>query len=162
MYREFDFIVDKRGVDLLNWLAAQKSSSRRIVATNGCFDILHAGHIHMLETAKKYGDILVVGINSDEAVKKLKGPQRPINNQQNRYTVLSALRCVNYVSVFDSTNAAQFLDLVAPDYYIKSSDYSLETLDKQELAVLQKHRTSIYFVDMVEGLSTSNIVKALK
>jgi rfaE bifunctional protein nucleotidyltransferase chain/domain len=96
-----------------------------IVATNGCFDILHAGHVQYLQEAKSLGDKLVVGLNSDKSVKKLKGKARPFNNQKNREIVLSALECVDEVIIFDSINCSSFLEQVKPDIYVKGGDYKL-------------------------------------
>lgn len=138
-----------------------KRLDKRVVVTNGCFDILHAGHVAMLEKARSLGDYLIVGINSDESVRKLKGPTRPINNQENRKKVLEALRCVDFVQIFDDTNAARFLKVAKPVIYVKAADYNLDNMNKEERDVLKACHSSVIFVDFVPNLSTTKIVKAL-
>lgn len=134
----------------------------KVVATNGCFDILHAGHIHMLSKARSFGGFLVVGLNSDCSIKLLKGPNRPVNNEQNRKTVLESIRYVDFVNIFYNTRATFFLFAARPHIYVKSADYSLKTMDAAERVVLRSMKTQIKFVDMVHKLSTTNIIKALQ
>lgn len=129
-----------------------------VVATNGCFDILHAGHVKMLQEARKMGRYLVVGLNSDESVRALKGPARPVNSAVNRAIVLDALECVNHVVVFNGTRCPDFLQLARPDVYVKAGDYTLDTLDPGEKAVLDELGTEIKFTDLKPGISTTNIL----
>jgi len=150
--------------ELIEWRAYIDSVYPRanVIATNGCFDILHFGHVYMLQEAKRmYGQFLVVGLNSDESVKKLKGPTRPINNQINRKKVLEALKVVDFVQIFDDTNCSEFIKIARPTVYIKSSDYSLENLNREEYKALQSVNSDIKFIDLVKGLSTTNILSKI-
>lgn len=134
-----------------------KENNVKIAATNGCFDILHVGHVKYLKEAKKCGDVLVVGLNSDVSVKMLKGETRPINPQSDRAQVLAALNCVDYVVIFDEISPIELLKSIKPDVYVKGADYTLETLP--EAKPLLTLGIDIKFVDFVEGKSTSNIIK---
>ena len=129
----------------------------KVVATNGCFDILHTGHLRCLESAKHYGELLIVGINSDAAVRALKGEGRPVNSEEDRAALVLGLRCVDAVCVFPGERATEFLDLCRPDVYVKGGDYDIENLDPGELAALDHHGTEIYFVPTVEGKSTTRV-----
>lgn len=146
---------------LLQFVNVVKLRQQKIVATNGCFDILHIGHIEMLSKARSFGDVLIVGLNSDSSVKRLKGETRPINNQGNRKRVLEALRFVDFVHIFEDITCDCFLECVKPDVYVKAGDYSIETLNAKEKDVLLKHRVEIRFVDFVNGVSSTNILKRL-
>lgn len=137
----------------------QRWSAPKIVATNGCFDILHAGHVRYLEEARALGDRLVVGLNSDRSVAELKGPGRPVNEQHNRAMVLSALRCVDDVCIFDGLRCADFLTAAFPDIYVKGGDYTEETMDKEERAALECAK--IVFVPLIPGCSTTGIIRKL-
>lgn len=134
-----------------------KENNVKIAATNGCFDILHVGHVKYLKEAKKCGDVLVVGLNSDVSVKMLKGETRPINSQSDRAQVLAALNCVDYVVIFDEISPIELLKSIKPDVYVKGADYTLETLP--EAKPLLTLGIDIKFVDLVLGKSTSNIIK---
>lgn len=135
----------------------------KVVATNGCFDILHAGHIKMLEYAKSLGDYLVVGLNADVSIRTLKGPTRPINHQDNRKKVLEALRCVDFVHIFYEERSWMFLSVARPNVFVKSGDYTLENMDQTERKLLEAMKTKIDFsLNMVDGLSTSKTIQALQ
>lgn len=134
-----------------------KENNVKIAATNGCFDILHVGHVKYLKEAKKCGDVLIVGLNSDVSVKMLKGETRPINPQSDRAQVLAALNCVDYVVIFDEISPIELLKSIKPDVYVKGADYTLETLP--EAKPLLTLGIDIKFVDLVLGKSTSNIIK---
>ena len=134
-----------------------KDNNVKIAATNGCFDILHVGHVKYLSEAKKCGDILVVGLNSDASVKMLKGETRPINPQNDRAQVLAALSCVDYVVIFDEISPIELLKSIKPDVYVKGADYTVETLP--EAKPLLDLGIEIKFVDFVAGKSTSNIIE---
>jgi D-glycero-beta-D-manno-heptose 1-phosphate adenylyltransferase len=157
------YIILKYWAPLIRWRSMLKIThpDAKVVATNGCFDILHAGHISMLESAATFGNFLVVGLNGDESVRQLKGPTRPVNNEDDRKKVLSALRCVDFVHVFPEERATRFLMVAKPHVYIKAGDYSLETMDKSEREVLERMGTTILFTGLVPGLSTTNILKSL-
>jgi rfaE bifunctional protein nucleotidyltransferase chain/domain len=131
-----------------------------VVATNGCFDVLHIGHVVYLEHAREFGEHLVVGVNSDEAVRALKGPSRPINSAEERALVLAALECVSYVVIFDSVRATEFLKAARPETYVKGGDYTLDTLNVEEREALEAMGTDIRFVNLVPGKSTTQFLKA--
>ena len=128
------------------------------VFTNGCFDILHVGHVRYLTAARKLGDKLIVGLNSDESVKRLKGESRPINNESDRKEVLLALKAVDEVIIFGEDTASQLIAKVKPDIYVKGGDYTLETLP--EAKIVQNYGGKVEFVPLVAGKSTTNIIKA--
>jgi rfaE bifunctional protein nucleotidyltransferase chain/domain len=138
--------------DVGTWRSAVRG---RVVATNGCFDLLHAGHVKYLTEARSFGDLLIVGINSDESVRALKGPNRPVYTAADRASILAALEVVGVVAIFNSTKATDFLRCARPDVYVKGGDYTVETLDKDELAVLRKLNAEIKFVDFLAGHSTT-------
>ena len=133
----------------------------QLVVTNGCFDILHMGHVEYLEEARRQGDKLLVGVNDDDSVRWLKGKGRPKNCALHRARVLSALECVDYVVIFPSLvqgNAADFLSKARPKVYVKGGDYSLDTLNKEEHKILERHKSDIYFSKLVSGVSTSKLL----
>ena len=132
---------------------------KKIVFTNGCFDIIHAGHVRYLTAAKNFGDVLIVGLNSDSSVRQLKGASRPINNQADRAEVLLALKPVDYVIIFDELTAENLISKVKPDVYVKGGDYSLETLP--EAKIVQSYGGRVELVNLVAGKSTSKIIKKI-
>lgn len=132
-----------------------------IVATNGCFDILHSAHCRFINQARKLGTKLVVGLNSDRSVAALKGPGRPINTAEDRKYVLLCLESVNQVEIFDEVRATEFLRRLKPDIYVKSSQYSLETLDPYEREVLEQCGAKIVFLPHAEGMSTTSVLERL-
>jgi len=142
----------------LIWPKEYNNYNVKLVVTNGCFDVLHVGHVKYLEEARKQGDKLLVGVNDDDSVRCLKGEGRPINCALYRARVLAALECVDLVCIFPNKNASSFLKRARPDIYVKGSDYSLETLDIEELEILKKYKSNIYFSELVEGVSTSKIL----
>ena len=133
-----------------------KSGGKTIVFTNGCFDILHSGHVEYLNKAKDYGDILVVGINSDSSVKKIKGKNRPINNQKDRSFIVSQLKCVDYVTIFNQETPINLIKKIKPDYLVKGSDYNKSQVVGKEYA------KEILLIDFVDGKSTTNIINKIK
>lgn len=134
---------------------------KRLVLTNGCFDLLHAGHIYALEQAAQQGDVLWVGVNSDSSVRRLKGATRPVYNEEARLYMLNALQCVSGLFVFDGDNLATEMGFIQPDVYVKSGDYSLETMNPQERQVLVASKTKIVFVSFLEGWSTTRTIAQL-
>src|SRR5437764_2342646 len=104
-----------------------RAAGRKIVATNGCFDLLHVGHVRYLQAAKALGDVLLVGINGDESTRQLKGPGRPVNNERDRAEVIAALECVDLVSIFPEVRATRFLELAHPNVYVKGGDYTVDS-----------------------------------
>jgi 3-deoxy-manno-octulosonate cytidylyltransferase (CMP-KDO synthetase) len=133
---------------------------RRIVFTNGCFDILHVGHVTLLEKARAMGDVLVVGLNSDDSVRRLKGSSRPINQQNSRSKVLSALSSVDAVSFFDEDTPDALLEIVRPQVHVKGGDYRVE--DLPEAATVQKHGGEIVIVPLEAGFSTTRTLQQLQ
>src|SRR3982074_3688579 len=123
-----------------------RAAGKKLVVTNGCFDLLHVGHVRYLRAARQLGDALAVGLNGDRSVRDLKGAGRPINNERDRAEVLSALECVDFVSIFQETRATHFLEKVAPKIYAKGGDYTAETLNTEERAVLEKIGAEIQIV----------------
>ncbi|MDO8460309.1 MAG: D-glycero-beta-D-manno-heptose 1-phosphate adenylyltransferase [Nanoarchaeota archaeon] len=140
----------------------QKRKGRKIVWTNGCFDILHIGHIKYLQEAKKLGDILIVGINSDESVKKLKGPERPLQSEKERAEILSALDCVDYITIFPDITSTSLLGELQPNIYVKGADYTKESMNQDERKAIMDYNGNIIFIPLVEGKSTSNIIQKLR
>ena len=135
-------------------------AGKTVVTTNGCFDILHVGHVRYLEKTKTFGDFLIVLLNSDKSVKNIKGPSRPINNENDRAEILSALRCVDYVVLFDEDSPRDLLDEMKPDVYTKGADYTMETLPEAD--IMKKNGTRVEFIKFVEGKSTTNTIKKMK
>ena len=136
-----------------------RASGKKLVATNGCFDLLHAGHVRYLQAARAFGDALVVGVNGDDAARQLKGPGRPLNPERDRAEVLAALACVDWVTIFHDTRAVRFLESAAPAVYVKGGDYTIETLDKAERAALQKIGSDIRIIPFKKGYSTSGLIE---
>lgn len=132
---------------------------KKVVVTNGCFDILHVGHVRYLQKTKSYGDYLIVLLNSDKSVKSIKGEGRPINAELNRAEVLCALACVDFVVIFDESSPRDLIDEIKPDIYTKGADYSLETLPERD--IIEKNGIKVEFIDFVEGQSTTNIINRI-
>jgi len=135
---------------------------RRLVFTNGCFDLLHAGHVRYLQQARALGDALAVGLNSDRSVRELKGDGRPINSQDDRAEVLAALGCVDFVVIFDGKRASGLIDAVRPHVYAKGGDYTPETLDPQERAALAVAGSRVQILPLVPGRSTTAVLHRLR
>ena len=140
------------------WAAAARRRGCCIVATNGCFDLLHAGHASYLARARRLGDLLIVGLNSDRSVRSLKGPGRPLVPQRQRAALLAELRSVDAVVIFPQRRALKFLAAIRPDVYVKGGDYRVETLDKSERALLDAIGTRICILPAVPGLSTTKLI----
>lgn len=141
------------------WRQALRASGRKLVVTNGCFDILHLGHVTYLETARNQGDALLVGLNSDAAVRQLKGAGRPVNNQHDRAAVLAALESVDGVYIFNEPTATAFLALSQPDIYVKGGDYTLETINQEERRVVERAGGSVLILSFVPGKSTTLLLE---
>lgn len=136
------------------------SEGKTIVCTNGCFDILHVGHVRYLEKTKTFADYCIVLLNSDKSVRSIKGPARPINSEADRAEILSALRCVDYVVLFDEDSPRNLLDEIKPDVYTKGADYNMETLPEAD--IMKKNRTKVEFINFVEGKSTTGTIEKMK
>ena len=146
--------------DLESLLKKLRNENKKIVTTNGCFDILHVGHVRYLEKTKTFGDVLIVALNSDKSVKIIKGENRPINNENDRAEVLSALRCVDYVVLFDEPSPINLLLQIKPDVYTKGADYTVETLP--EAKPVMQNGGRVEFISFVEGKSTTSIINKMK
>ena len=140
---------------------ALDAAGRRLVFTNGCFDLLHAGHVRYLRQARALGDALAVGLNSDRSVRELKGAGRPLNPQEDRAEVLCALGCVDYVVIFDSPRATGVLRAVRPHVYAKGGDYTPDSLDAEERAALQAGGAEIRILPLVPGRSTTALLERM-
>jgi D-beta-D-heptose 7-phosphate kinase/D-beta-D-heptose 1-phosphate adenosyltransferase len=138
-------------------LASYRAAGYRIVFTNGCFDILHAGHISYLNRARTLGDILIIGVNSDASVSRLKGPSRPINPVLDRIQVLAALSCVDCLISFEEDTPINLIRLVRPDVYVKGGDYTKETLP--EALIVEELGGRVEILPFIENRSTTTIIK---
>lgn len=134
-------------------------AGKTVVATNGCFDILHVGHVRYLQKTKTFADYSIVLLNSDKSVKSIKGDSRPINNENDRAEVLMALSCVDFVVMFDEDSPAELLDKIKPDVYTKGADYTMDTLPERDIMI--KNGTRVEFIDFVQGKSTTNIIEKI-
>ena len=146
--------------DIISTIKKLKKEDKKIVFTNGCFDILHIGHVRYLKKSASFGDILIVGLNSDNSVKRLKGETRPINNEQDRAELLSELNFVDFVVIFEEDTPDKLLDEIKPDVYTKGADYTLETLP--EAKTVLKNNGKVEFINLVEGKSTTNVIKKIE
>jgi rfaE bifunctional protein nucleotidyltransferase chain/domain len=136
-----------------------KGEGKKVVFTNGCFDIFHRGHIDYLEKAKKLGDILIVGLNSDESVKKIKGEKRPIVPQDDRALVLSALGCVDYVCIFDQETPEELIKKLIPDVLVKGGDWEKENIVGRK--IVEENGGKVLTIPEVEGRSTQKIIQTI-
>jgi len=144
------------------WRDTVRRKGLRIVATNGCFDLLHAGHVTYLEAAREQGDLLLVGLNSDGSVRQLKGPERPINNQDDRARVLAALQCVDAVYIFDDLHATRLLQFAQPDIYVKGGDLTLEEIPAEERQAVKAGDGRVLIMPLAPGRSTSRILSRIQ
>lgn len=144
-------------VKVLNEL---KSQGKRIIFTNGCFDILHWGHVYYLKQAKELGDILVLALNTDDSVKKLKGDSRPINNQQDRALVINELKSIDYVTFFSEETPYNIIKILKPNIIAKGGDYSPEQVVGKD--IIENYGGSVEIIPFVEGKSTTNIVNKMR
>jgi len=135
-----------------------EAQGRKLVFTNGCFDLLHVGHVRYLQQARELGDALVVAVNGDASVRAIKGQTRPINSEMDRAEVLAALECVSYVTIFPSIRVTELAESVRPQVYAKGGDYTIESLDQEERAVLEAAGSRICILPLVPGKSTTAII----
>jgi D-beta-D-heptose 7-phosphate kinase / D-beta-D-heptose 1-phosphate adenosyltransferase len=147
-------------VALADAIAAHRAAGRRVVFTNGCFDVLHRGHVAYLNAAKEQGDVLVVGLNSDASVARLKGEGRPVNPVGDRAAVLRALSCVDHLAVFDGDTAADLLEVVRPDVYVKGGDYTAAMLP--EAPLVERLGGEVRILDYLEDRSTSGLLARIR
>ena len=145
--------------ELLNIVEELKKQNKTIVTTNGCFDILHAGHVRYLNQAKSFGDILVLLLNSDSSVRKIKGPSRPLNCEEDRAEVIAGLYSVDYVVIFDEETPMNMLAQIKPHVHVKGGDYTEETLP--EAKIIKDGGGRVEFIKFLEGRSTTNIINKI-
>jgi D-beta-D-heptose 7-phosphate kinase / D-beta-D-heptose 1-phosphate adenosyltransferase len=145
--------------DLRRVIRDLKAEGKRIVFTNGCFDLLHIGHVRYLEEAKSLGDILVVGVNSDASVRGLKGPERPVLPEEERAEILSGLGCVDYVTIFDESTPANLISLLLPHILVKGGDWTKESTVGWE--TVEGNGGEVVILSFVEGASTSQLIETI-
>lgn len=146
---------------LPQWREAIRASGKKLVVTNGCFDILHLGHVTYLENARGFGDALLVGVNGDNGVHELKGEGRPVNIEFDRAAVLAALESIAGVCIFPEKTATNFLARAKPDIYVKGGDYTLETLNKDERRTVEQAGGKIVIIPFVSGKSTTSLLEKI-
>jgi rfaE bifunctional protein nucleotidyltransferase chain/domain len=147
---------------LTAWRQGVRATGKRLVVTNGCFDLLHVGHVTYLEAARNLGEALLVGLNGDSSVQALKGQGRPLNREADRAMVLAALEAVDGVSIFPEVTATEFLRLAAPDLYVKGGDYTLDSLNQDERRAVESAGGRIVLMPMVPGKSTTALVHRMQ
>jgi len=146
---------------LPGWREALRATGRKLVVTNGCFDLLHLGHVTYLQTARNFGDALLVGVNGDDSVRQLKGESRPVVGEQDRAAVLAALESVTGVCIFTDKRATNFLRRAQPDVYVKGGDYTLDTLDQDERRTVEAGGGTIRIIPFVPGKSTTALLEKI-
>jgi rfaE bifunctional protein nucleotidyltransferase chain/domain len=147
--------------NLPEWRQRLRATGKRLVVTNGCFDLLHTGHVLYLQSARNCGDALLVGLNGDHSVRELKGPSRPVNSEADRALVLAALEAVDGVCVFPERTATQFLGLAQPDIYVKGGDYTVESLNQEERRSVEAAGGKIHIIPFVPGKSTTALLEKI-
>lgn len=146
--------------ELISFCKRQRVKSRKIVFTNGCFDILHQGHIDVLAKAADQGNVLIVGLNSDSSVRQLKGSERPINREEDRALMLASLLCVDAVCIFEEATPLKLIEIIQPDVLVKGGDYQKEQIvGSQEV---EARGGTVVIVPFVQGYSTSGLVEKIK
>jgi D-beta-D-heptose 7-phosphate kinase/D-beta-D-heptose 1-phosphate adenosyltransferase len=156
-HEHMDSEVKIKNLDVLvTLIEAEKARGRKVVFTNGCFDLLHVGHVRYLQKARTYGDLLVLGLNSDASVRRLKGEKRPLIGQRERAHILAALDCINYVVIFDEDTPLQLLQALKPAVLVKGGDYTPDEVVGKDL--VESYGGRIELVEFVDGKSTTNII----
>jgi len=140
------------------WRAARRAEGKRLVVTNGCFDLLHLGHVIYLEAARQLGDALLIGVNGDASVRQLKGDTRPVNAEADRAAVLAALQCVDGACIFTEKTATRFLATAQPDVYVKGGDYTLDTVNQDERRAVEQGGGRMVILPFVPGKSTTALL----
>ena len=136
-----------------------KKQNKKIVTTNGVFDILHIGHIRYLRQAKKLGDILIVGLNSDSSVKMIKDPKRPLNSENDRAECLAALECVDYITIFNEDTPIKILEKIRPNIHVKGGDYKISEI--AERRTVERSKGKIVLVKKINGYSTTGFINKI-
>ncbi|MFT7462823.1 MAG: D-beta-D-heptose 7-phosphate kinase/D-beta-D-heptose 1-phosphate adenosyltransferase [Pseudohongiellaceae bacterium] len=146
--------------DLLQQLASERARGRRVVFTNGCFDVLHVGHLAYLQESRSFGDLLVVGVNTDASVKRLKGPERPVNTETDRMALLAGLECVSFVTVFDDDTPLELIESLTPDVLVKGADWADKGVVGREW--VEQHGGHVVLADLKDGYSTTNTLARVR
>ena len=136
-----------------------KEKNKKLVFTNGCFDILHAGHVDYLNKARQFGDAMIVALNSDASVKRIKGPLRPIVNQEERAFIISNLKCVDYVTFFEEDTPKEIIDKIIPDILVKGADWKIENIVGRDTVV--NNGGEVKTIDFINFQSTSKIIETI-
>ena len=160
---KFEIIQNKildRGDELDRLLSFWRFKNKKIVFTNGCFDIVHKGHVQYLAKAASLGDILVLGLNSDVSVKRLKGEERPVNDLMARALLLASMQFINLVVPFEEDTPYELIKIVRPNVLVKGGDYTIDQIVGAD--IVEKNKGEVVTIDFVKGYSTTNILKALK
>lgn len=156
--RLFEKITDRKSLE--KKISKLKIDNKKIVFSNGCFDIIHRGHVEYLAKASNFGDILILGLNSDASVRKLKGENRPVQDQNTRALILAAFSFVDFVIIFDEETPYELIKLIKPDFLVKGSDYKPEEISGFD--ILQSYGGQVKTIELVKGHSTTNIIERLK
>ena len=144
------------------WRERLRAARRRVVLTNGVFDLLHTGHLYYLQQARALGDALIIALNGDASVRTLKGPSRPVQTEEQRAYALGALSCVDAVTIFQQARLTAEIRALKPDVYCKAGDYTLEKLDPSERAELEAVKAQIEFMPYLPGFSTTKLIERIK
>lgn len=155
----FYFRDDRDRAAMLAWRAALKAAGKRLVFSNGVFDLVHAGHVSYLRDARNLGDALIIGLNSDSSVRAIKGPKRPLQHEEDRATLLASLRATDAVAVFDTETPLELITALIPDVLVKGGDYSRETIVGADC--VEQHGGRVLTIPLTEGRSTSGIVERI-
>ena len=145
--------------ELKKIVAELRAKGKKIITTNGVFDILHIGHIRYLQEAKKLGDVLILAINSDSSTKKIKGPKRPLNNENDRAEALAALECVDYVTIFNEENPIKILQEIKPNIHAKGGDYDISQIIEKD--IVEKNNGKIVLIPKIKGYSTTDFINRI-
>lgn len=148
--------------DVVAWREVARREGRRVVLTNGVFDLLHTGHLYFLKAARKKGDGLVVVLNADTSVRALKGPLRPVQNEEQRAYALGALECVDAITIFSAPRLTAEITALRPDVYCKAGDYTLEKLNPEERGALENVGAKIEFLPFLTGFSTTDLIARIR
>ena len=151
----------KKLEEMIEIRADLKKSGKIVIWTNGCYDLMHAGHIDCFRRAKKLGDILIVGVNSDESVRSLKGAGRPLHNQNRRAFLLSELRSIDYLLICTDKDMTKYLEILQPDIYVKGGDYTIDTINQEERRLVEEYGGKVEIVPSIHDLPTTELVDKL-
>jgi D-glycero-beta-D-manno-heptose 1-phosphate adenylyltransferase len=151
----------KKLEDALIWREELKRNNKKLVVTNGCFDVIHRGHLTYLMNSRKQGDVLLLAVNSDDSVKAVKGSTRPLNNEFDRTFVLSCFPFIDGIIVFNTPKCDSLLKEIKPDIYVKGADYNIDTMDQTERKILESVGSEIRFISFVEGYSSTNTINKM-